>query len=172
MGMYIISLLCVAIGILADQYTKYLASTHLQNAPIPLIDGVFELQYLENRGASFGMLQNQQWLFLIITVVLLIIITRLYIKLPHTKRILPLRICLVCITAGAIGNMIDRIRLGYVVDFLYFKLINFPIFNVADIFVTVSTFLIAFLILFYYKEEEFDEFLKAFLGKRKSKQEY
>lgn len=171
MGMYIISLLCIAIGILADQYTKYLAVTHLQDAPVPIIDGVFELQYLENRGASFGMLQNQQWLFLIITVVLLIIIARLYLKLPCTKRVLPLRICLVCITAGAIGNMIDRIRLGYVVDFLYFKWINFPIFNVADIYVTVATFLIAFLILFYYKEEEFDEFLKAFLGKRKPKQE-
>lgn len=167
MTLYLISVLCVLIGIIIDQYTKYLAVTHLQTAPIPVIEGVFELQYLENRGAAFGMLQNKQWFFLIITVVLLFYITKLYIGLPHTKRVLPLRISMIFITAGAIGNMIDRIRLNYVIDFLYFKLIDFPIFNVADIYVTVSTFFIAFLILFYYKETEFDEFTKCLSWKRK-----
>ncbi len=167
MALYVFSLLCVLIGIIIDQYTKYLAVTHLQDAPVPIIKGVFELQYLENRGAAFGMLQNKQWFFLIITVVLLFFITKLYIGLPRTKRVLPLRTAMIFITAGAIGNMIDRIRLNYVVDFLYFKLIDFPIFNVADIYVTVSTFFIAFLILFYYKETEFDEFTKCLSWKRK-----
>ena len=74
MSLYVISLLCVIIGIIIDQYTKHLAVMHLQDAPIPLIEGVFELQYLENRGAAFGMLQNKQWFFLIITVVLLFFI--------------------------------------------------------------------------------------------------
>lgn len=171
MSLYVISLLCVIIGIIIDQYTKYLAVMHLQDAPIPLIEGVFELQYLENRGAAFGMLQNKQWFFLIITVVLLFFISKLYIELPQTKRVLPLRISLVFITAGAIGNMIDRIRLNYVIDFLYFKLIDFPIFNVADIYVTVSTFFVAFLILFYYKETEFDEFTKCLTWKSKKQQE-
>lgn len=171
MALYIISLLCVFIGIIIDQYTKQLAVAHLQDAPVPIIEGVFELQYLENRGAAFGMLQNKQWFFLIITVVLLFFITKLYIGLPRTKRVLPLRISLIFITAGAIGNMIDRIRLNYVIDFLYFKLIDFPIFNVADIYVTVSTFFIAFLILFYYKETEFDEFTKCLSWKHKNKQE-
>lgn len=172
MGIYVISLLCIVMGVMIDQYTKYLAVTHLQEASIPIVEGVFELQYLENRGAAFGMLQNQQWFFLIITVVLMVLITRLYMKLPRTKRVLPLRICMVFITSGALGNMIDRIRLNYVIDFLYFKLIDFPIFNVADIYVTVSTFVVAFLILFYYKEEEFDEFLKGLSWKHKEKQEY
>ena len=171
MSLYIISLLYVLIGVAIDQYTKYLAVTHLQEAPIPIIDGVFELHYLENRGAAFGMLQNKQWFFLIITVILLVIFTKIYIKLPRTKRVLPLRITMVFITAGAIGNMIDRIRLNYVIDFLYFKLIDFPIFNVADIYVTVSTFFIAFLILFYYKESEFDEFTKCISWKGNNKQE-
>lgn len=171
MALYVISLLCVFIGIIIDQYTKQLAVAHLQDAPVPIIEGVFELQYLENRGAAFGMLQNKQWFFLIITVVLLFFITKLYIGLPRTKRVLPLRISLIFITAGAIGNMIDRIRLNYVIDFLYFKLIDFPIFNVADIYVTVSTFFIAFLILFYYKETEFDEFTKCLSWKHKNKQE-
>ena len=171
MSLYIISLLCVLCCVGIDQYTKYLAVTHLQDASIPIIDGVFELHYLENRGAAFGMLQNKQWFFLIITVVLLAIFTKLYIQLPRTKRVIPFRIAMVFISAGAIGNMIDRIRLNYVIDFLYFKLINFPIFNVADIYVTVSTFFIAFLILFYYKESEFDEFTKCISWKGKRKQE-
>ena len=171
MSLYIISLLCVLVSVVIDQYTKYLAVTHLQDAPIPIIEDIFELHYLENRGAAFGMLQNKQWFFLIITVVLLFFITKFYIGLPRSKRVLPLRITMIFITSGAIGNMIDRIRLNYVIDFLYFKLIDFPIFNVADIYVTVSTFFIAFLILFYYKESEFDEFTKCISWKTSKKQE-
>ena len=81
----------------------------------------------------------------------------IYGKLPNAQRYLPLRICIIGICAGAIGNMIDRIYLGYVVDFFYFNLIDFPIFNVADIYVTVSTIVLVFLILFYYQEDEFEE---------------
>ena len=73
-----------------------------------------------------------------------------------TKKLLPLRICAVFIFSGAIGNFIDRLKLGYVVDFFYFKLIDFPVFNVADIYVTVGTFILAFLLSFYYKEEDLD----------------
>lgn len=171
MGLYIVSFLCIIAGIVIDQYTKYLAVTNLQNAPVAIWKDVFELQYLENRGASFGILQNHQYLFLVIGIVLMLFLARLYVILPRTKRALPLRICIVLIASGAVGNMIDRIRLKYVVDFLYFKLINFPIFNVADIFVSVSTVLIAFLLLFFYKEEEFDEMQRRFLGKKQSKQE-
>ena len=98
-------------------------------------------------------------------------IAKLYIELPRTKRVIPLRIAMIFITAGALGNMVDRIRLNYVIDFLYFKLIDFPIFNVADIYVTVSTFFVAFLILFYYKESEFDEFTKCISWKDNKKQE-
>ena len=171
MSLYIISLMCVLFGFAIDQYTKYLAVTHLMEKPIPIVDGVFELHYLENRGAAFGMLQNKQWFFMIITVVLLVFIAKLYIELPRTKRVIPLRIAMIFITAGALGNMVDRIRLNYVIDFLYFKLIDFPIFNVADIYVTVSTFFVAFLILFYYKESEFDEFTKCISWKDNKKQE-
>lgn len=168
---YVISVLCVVIGIIIDQYTKFLAVSHLKEAPIPIIDGVFELHYLENRGAAFGMLQNQQWFFLITGTILLVAVTILYIRMPFLKRLVPLRICIVLITAGAIGNMIDRIRLNYVIDFLYFKLINFPIFNVADIYVTVSTFIVIILILFYYKEEEIDALFRQVSRKRKIEQE-
>lgn len=168
---YIIGILGVITGIILDQYTKWLAVTHLKDGPIPIIDQVFELHYLENRGAAFGMLQNQQLFFIITGLILLVLGTVLYMKLPYTKRMLPLRACLALIASGAIGNMIDRISLNYVVDFLYFKLIDFPIFNVADIFVTVATLGVGFLILFYYKEEELDAFFRYFSWKRKAEQE-
>lgn len=153
---YLTAVISVILGIVLDQYTKLLAVRHLQQKPFILWDGVFELHYLENRGAAFGMLQNQQVFFLITALILLFAVTILYVRLPDTKRILPLRFCMILVTAGAIGNMIDRVRLQYVVDFFYFKLINFPIFNVADIYVTVAAFLLGFLILFYYREEELD----------------
>ena len=76
-------------------------------------------------------------------------------KMPEEKKYRILHVLLSLIAAGAIGNMIDRIRLDYVVDFIYFVLINFPIFNVADIYVTVATALFAISVLFLYKEEDF-----------------
>ena len=158
---YIIPIIAIVLGVALDQYTKALAVKHLADGPIPLIEGVFELKYLENRGAAFGMLQNQQTFFLIVTILTLILMTILYIRMPHTKRFLPLRICLVSIVAGAIGNMIDRVTLKYVVDFFYFKLINFPIFNVADIFATCASILLILLLFVYYKEEDIDEIYKA-----------
>ena len=79
-----------------------------------------------------------------------------YSKVPMERKYLPLRICAVLIVGGAFGNCIDRIRLNYVVDFFYFKLIDFPIFNVADIYVTVAAFLLVILILVYYKEEDLE----------------
>lgn len=167
---YIIALAAVILGIALDQYTKMLAVAHIKEEPFVLLDGIFELRYLENRGAAFGMLQNQQTLFMIVGAVTLFFVTYLYIRLPHTKRLLPLRACMVLIVAGAIGNMIDRVRLGYVVDFFYFKLINFPIFNVADIFATVSAFGLILLVLFYYKEDEMDLLFQAMIPFRKNKQ--
>jgi len=151
----------VLVLVFLDQWTKYLAVVHLKgNAPIEIIKNVFELSYLENRGAAFGVFQNQRWIFLILTLVVMILLLFLFFRLPDNKRFLPMKICLVFIFSGALGNMIDRIFNGYVVDFLYFKLIHFPIFNVADIYVTVAVVIAMVLFLFYYREEEFEEFLK------------
>ncbi len=154
---YIIAIVAVVLGVILDQYTKALAVKHLADGPIPIIKDVFELQYLENRGAAFGMLQGQQTFFFIITIITLLLIAILYIRMPHTKHFLPLRICLVAIVAGAIGNMIDRVSLHYVIDFFYFKLINFPIFNVADIYATCASILLIALLIFYYKDEDIDQ---------------
>ena len=164
------------IGILAavlltalDQWTKYLAVLHLKGqSPIVLWDGVFELYYLENRGAAFGILQGQKAVFLICTAVVLVLIAFYYNRLPGGRRYTLMRVVAVLLAAGALGNLIDRMRYSYVVDFLYFKLIDFPVFNVADCYVTVGAVLLAVLILFVYKEEELGFLsLKRQEGKKK-----
>ncbi len=145
--------------VLLDQLTKQLAVSKLKGqAPFVIIDGVFELNYLENRGAAFGMFQGAKIYFIIFTLVALLAIGFVYlIKLPATKRFLPFNVVAILFFAGAIGNFIDRICYSYVIDFFYFKLIDFPIFNVADIYVTVATFLMAILILFVYKDEDYEQ---------------
>ena len=151
--------------IVIDQITKYFAVLNLKGVSSWVLwDGVFELHYLENRGAAFGILQDQKMIFILIAVVVLAVIFYVLFKAPYQKMYSKLHISLILIAAGAIGNLIDRVRLGYVVDFFYFSLINFPVFNVADIYVTVSSFYLVILLLFVYKESDF-EFL-AFKTKK------
>lgn len=165
-GRILLIIVSILILIGLDQFTKILALQHLAGQDdIILIPGVLQLQYLENRGAAFGMMQNKQWIFVIIAFAFVVFAGYMFSKMPYTKRYLPLHILLVALTAGAIGNVIDRIIRGFVVDFIYFSLIDFPIFNVADIYVTVSCILGFLLIMFYYKDEDF-----AFLSKNKGAQ--
>lgn len=101
-------------------------------------------------------MQNKQWFFLIITLAVLAGLIWISGKIPEERHFTPLKICLYFVGAGAVGNMIDRIFRKYVVDFVYFSLINFPVFNVADIYVTVAAVMLVILILFFYQEEDFD----------------
>lgn len=150
-----LDLLGICALVALDQYTKYLAVTQLKDKPAFIIfNGILELNYLENNGAAFGMLRNQKAFFIFVALVVLSVIAYVLFKMPDQKKYRVLHLLLSLITAGAIGNMIDRIRLNYVVDFIYFVLINFPIFNVADIYVTVSTAVLVFLLLFVYKEND------------------
>lgn len=143
-----------------DQWTKYLAVTILRRqTSFPLIRGVFELRYLENRGAAFGIMQNRQIVFVAGGVIILALILYFYHKMPFTAHYTPLRICAVLLASGAVGNMIDRIRQDYVIDFFYFRLIDFPIFNVADCYVVIACILFVILILFYYTDENDFQFL-------------
>ena len=154
---YITALISVVVLVCIDQFTKYLVVGHLKDRPAyVLIRNIFQLEYLENRGAAFGILQNQRVFFYISVLLITAAVIWFYSKVPMEKKYLPLRICAVLIVGGACGNCIDRIRLNYVVDFFYFKLIDFPIFNVADIYVTVAAFLLVILILVYYKEEDLE----------------
>lgn len=151
----IIDVVIMCILIVADQYTKALAVVMLKDKPaIPIISGILEFNYLENRGAAFGMMQNQKIFFIFVAVIILGCIIYMLVKAPAQKKYVILHILLVFIAAGAIGNMIDRLSLNYVVDFIYIKAINFPIFNVADIYVTVSTVLLAIVLVFVYKDDD------------------
>ena len=141
-----------------DQITKYFAYMYLRlQDSFVLIDGVFELRYLENRGAAFGILQNKVIFLVVITLLFMFFAVIFYKKIPEEKKFRYLRWLILLITAGAAGNMLDRIFRGYVVDFFYFSLINFPIFNIADCYVTVAVAVFILLILFYYDEQDLEE---------------
>lgn len=155
MNRKILLFLTVALPVAADQLTKHLAVLYLKGqAPKVLIPGILELQYLENRGAAFSMLQGQQWFFYILTAVFLTGVFLFLHRLPDTRRMLPLRLAVLFLSAGAIGNFIDRLLHRYVVDFIYVSCIDFPVFNVADICVTLSVAALILLVLFYYKDDD------------------
>ncbi|MDO5422801.1 MAG: signal peptidase II [Eubacteriales bacterium] len=154
--------LSVVLLTLADQFTKYLAFTRLRGqASVVLISGVFELEYVENRGAAFGLMKDSRWVFMIGSILIFFLLLLLYYKLPLDKKYQPLRTVCIFLCAGAVGNLIDRLWRGYVIDFFYFSLIDFPVFNVADIYVVLSIAAFLYLFFFKYKEEDF-----AFLQKR------
>ena len=121
-----------------DQVVKYWTILNLKDQKdIELWPDVFELTYVENRGAAFGMLQNQRWLFTILTLIVIVLLIGIYFRLGSERKFRLTRICCIGVLAGAIGNLIDRSMLHYVVDMFYFKLIDFPVFNVADCYVVV-----------------------------------
>ena len=161
--------------VMLDRVTKNLAIVYLKdNEPFEIVKNVFEFNYLDggNSGAAWGILEGQTAFFLLVTIVVLIFIVVLLIRINrlinyiYTKKIevmysscrkfLLLQLIFVLLAAGAVGNLIDRILYGYVIDFIYFKLINFPIFNVADCYVTAAVALIIISSLFILKSDEFD----------------
>lgn len=143
--------------VIADQLTKHLAVVRLKNqAAYNLINGILEFNYLENRGAAFGVLQNQKYFFVFVALIFIGVIVFVLIKVPTQKKYYSLNILLVMIAAGAVGNMIDRVQYDYVVDFIYLVCIQFPIFNMADIYVTTATVILVFQILFVYKTNDFN----------------
>lgn len=150
-----LDLLMIAGLIVLDQYTKQWAKVYLKDKPAyNLINGILELNYLENQGAAFGMLPNQKVFFIFVAIVILFVVGYVLWKVPDQKKYTILHFLFSLIVAGSIGNMIDRVRYDYVVDFIYFVRINFPIFNVADIYATVSAIVLLFLLLFVYKEKD------------------
>lgn len=162
---YIYAIAGFIILLALDRFTKYLAVTGLKDTPgIDIIPGALRLEYLENTGAAFGVMQGMQSILLVVTVIVLLGILYIYIRIPADRKYLFLRVIAVFIIAGAIGNMIDRFLYNYVVDFIYFSLIDFPVFNVADCYITLSVLLLFILILFYYKDEDLN-----FIFKRKEK---
>ncbi|MBQ8117549.1 MAG: signal peptidase II [Lachnospiraceae bacterium] len=153
-------MLCVdavllAVLLFADQFTKHLAVLKLKGQEaFVLIDGVLELDYLENRGSAFGMLQDQKFLIVAVDLIFMAVLLFLLVKLPPDRKYVKLHILMTMVMGGGIGNMIDRLRLDHVVDFISFVLIHYPIFNVADIYIVVAVILLFILFVFVYKEED------------------
>ncbi len=145
-----ILLIILSVFIFLDQWTKYVAVMRLKSQPpFSIVPGVCEFVYLENMGSAWGMFSGMRILLIVVSVILLGMILYLYFRLPDEKRYRPAEVLLVILSSGAVGNLIDRIHLGYVIDFIYFSIIDFPVFNVADCYVTISLVL---LILIYRKE--------------------
>ena len=143
---FILSIIIVVL----DQVTKHLAVKYLKfSANYIILDNFFQFNYVENYGAAFGILKGKKTFFIIMTLIVLIGIISFMIKNYYSINKL-LRIGISMLLGGAIGNFIDRIRLGYVVDFISFKLIgryDFPVFNIADIAIVIGTGLILILVL-------------------------
>jgi signal peptidase II len=152
-----LELVLVALVIGADQLTKYVTDIYLVplGTSVPLWKGVFQFTSAHNTGAAFGILEGGRWAFLIIGAVAIIAILVFLIKYRSRMHRL-LRVCLTLILAGAIGNMIDRVALGYVRDMLDFTLINFAVFNVADSAVTIGAMMLI-IDLFAGKSKQFFE---------------
>ena len=153
----ILPIIAVVILILLDQGTKFWALASLK--PIhnmTLVEGFMDLTFVENRGVAFGMFSGQRWFILLLTGIIAAGLIWFYKAMPKKKEYFPLRVSLVMVLSGAIGNIIDRLFRGYVVDFFEFTLFEWPVFNVADIYVVVGVTLLALMILFVVKDEDLD----------------
>ena len=131
-----------------DQYSKYLILTHI--APVdtfPIIPDVFHLTYAENTGAAFSLFTNMQFLLVLVTMTFIGILIFFLLKIPKTRENTWINLSIAFIIGGAAGNLIDRIRLDYVVDFLDFRMIKFAIFNFADLFVVFGSILLVIALL-------------------------
>lgn len=161
--------------VMLDRITKNMAQASLMDAdPFVIIDGVLEFKYLDggNTGAAWGILEGRTGLFVAVTLIVAALLVYLILRinkiielslisrnenvLKRSRRFTAFQIICVFILGGAAGNLIDRAVLGYVIDFIYFKLIDFPIFNVADCYVTVATVLLIICCIFFLDEKEFN----------------
>ena len=157
---YLVFFLVSFVLIIFDQITKIYAKNTFKNNPLVIIKDVLELSYTENSGAAFGIMQGKFYFFYIITFLVILLIVYILIKTKDLKKYFPFLVSLLLIFSGSIGNLIDRIKNNYVIDFIYFKLIDFPLFNLADSYITIGAILLIYLFIFIYKEEDFNYVFK------------
>ena len=165
----LIWLAVIIVTVFLDQLTKYLTVLHLKPIDtLPIIEDVFHLTYVENTGAAFGMMKDARWVFMVTSTLAIIgilgyMIHRVYIKKEKMPWMEALSLSL--IVGGGIGNMIDRTMLGYVVDMIDCRFINFAVFNVADSFVCIGAgLMILYLIILTVKEYKAEKAAKQALA--------
>lgn len=148
--------LLIIVLVAIDQLTKYLVVKNMKpySDEIKIIGDGLVLYYIKNTGAAWGSFDKNTMLLAGVSVVMIIFLGFLFFKNIERDDRKLLRLFTVITIGGAIGNLIDRIRLNFVVDFIYAKFIDFPVFNFADICVTVSAFILVFLAIFIYKDDE------------------
>ena len=149
---YVLMALFAAVAVVLDQLSKFLVVENIALfEKVPVLDGLFHLTYVQNTGAAFSSFQGMRWLFLVIFVVFTAAIVWEFWKkrMPFTTFE---RWCIAAIFAGGLGNMIDRVRLGYVVDMIAVEFIEFPVFNVADCFITCGCILLMVHLVFFNRE--------------------
>ena len=159
--MWIIPFAAIALGVVAiDQISKLLILEFLYQDQLVLIEGVLNFTYVENRGMAFGLLSDHRWVFMVFsTVAIVALLVYLFRFRPESRW---MQVSMAFIVGGGIGNMIDRVFLGYVVDFFDFRLINFAVFNVADSFVCIGAgMMIAYLLVDLIREIRLERVKKA-----------
>ena len=155
--MNILPIIAVVVLILLDQGTKLWAMASLKPIHnVTLVDGFMDLTFVENRGVAFWMFSGQRWFILLLTGIIAVGLIWFYKTMPKKQEYRPVRISLILLLSGAIGNIIDRMFRGYVVDFFEFTFFEWPVFNVADIYVVVGVVLLALMILFVVKDEDLE----------------
>lgn len=144
-------IIIIVLGLILDRLTKTYAINNLIENPYN--GTLFNFTYLENRGAAFGILQDRRIFFIILTLVIVCALVYYFLKNYRTNNKI-LNIALAMIISGAIGNFYDRLFQGYVVDFIEFAFVNFPVFNIADIFVTIGSILLIIYMIFFEESEK------------------
>ena len=136
-----------------DQAAKLFAAGLLPSVKtIPIIENVFHLTYVENTGAGFGVFSGYTWILTALTIIVVVaVVSYMTIKRPKDRMLVT---ALTFMMGGAVGNVVDRVRLGYVIDFFDFALIDFPVFNVADCFITIGAVLFAVYVIFLSDKKE------------------
>ena len=154
---YLFMALFAAAAVVLDQWTKALTVANIPMfTEVPVLDGLFHFTYVQNTGAAFSSFQGQQWLFaLIFAGFTVLLVWDLWKKCMPFKPFE--RWCIAAIWAGGLGNMIDRVRLGCVIDMIEVEFIRFPVFNVADCFITCGCVLLIVHLIFFNKEFWKDE---------------
>jgi len=153
--LYLQDIILLMLCLLSDRISKYFVIKKLKgHAAVSLFNGVFEFRYTENPGAAFSVLKDQTSFFVLICIVVILTGGYFLIKSPGRSKYILSHIFITMILGGAISNIVDRLMYSAVVDFIYVNSFDFPIFNIADIFLTVGTLGLVWALVFYYKEDD------------------
>ena len=154
----LVALLAFILLTVIDQVSKLVIVEKIpESGDISIINKVLKIVYVKNTGAAWGLFKNGTVILSIFSAIVLCVIVFLFFRLSwEVAKQRPLIVLCILIASGAVGNLIDRIFRKFVVDFIYIELIDFPVFNIADCYITISMIVLIFLMIFYYKEEDFE----------------